>query len=276
MRAEWLAAAALAAVCTSCAGPRYGPDEDDPAPEPDPTSYGIKLKDMALRKHVVVPGLSEELSTSIGREVSRPPDRVGALTGYAKACAKGERAGCYMLGLLDRPLRIGDDTKREAAMEPLATACATDVPAGCHLIGLVLDDEGGNPVDPKAAYVAYAKACKLGFQPSCVREAWFHVFGQMAKEHGAADRHIALRKAACLAGFPSGCRPAIMHGYAGDNLRACQLGDLDACLSIPKGKDEKVAKRLTDELRATIGDICDASGHALACADASARSPLTQ
>lgn len=265
-----MSAARLALVCVlsaSCAGSRADASEDDPQPEPDPTSYGIKLRDMALRKHVVVPGLTQELSTSIGREVSRPPDLVGALAGYAAACAKGERAGCYMLSLLDRPRPIRSEVKREQAIEPLATACATDVPAGCHLVGLVLDDESGNPLDPQAAFVTFSKACKLGFHPACVREAWFHIYGQAAKETGAQARHIALRAAACKAGFPSGCRPVPAHGYKGDLLRACELGDLDACQAVPKGPDTAKAKRLIAELGPSIEAICDASSHELACAD---------
>jgi hypothetical protein len=256
-----------ASILSGCAGSQADASEDDPQPEPDPTSYGIKLKDMALRKHVVVPGLSQELSTSIGREVSKPPDLVGAIAGYAAACAGGERAGCYMLTLLDRPRPIRNEEKRELAIEPLATACATDVAPGCHLVGLVLDDESGNPLDPKAAFVAFSKACKLGFHPACVREAWFHIFGQAAKESGAQARHVALRAAACKAGFPSGCRPVVAHGYKGDLLRACELGDLDACHAVPKGPDAARAKRLIAELAPAIEAICEASSHELACGD---------
>jgi TPR repeat protein len=266
LRRATLVLAALS-VATSCAGSRADSSEDDPQAEPDPTSYGIRLRDMALRKHVVVPGLSEDLSNAIGREISRPPDLIGALTGYARTCKRGERAGCYMLSLLDRPRPVRNEEVREQVIEPLSVACATDVAAGCHLAALVLDDESGNPLDPKAAYSAFTKACKRGFHPACVREAWFHIFGQAAKEPGAHARHVALRKAACDAGFPSGCRPVPAHGYAGDELRACELGDLDACTAITVGPKAARARRVIGELRSEIEAICEASKHEAACAD---------
>ena len=258
---------AILGLAASCAGSRADSSEDEAQVEPDEMSYGIRLRDMALRKHVVVPGLTEALSAAIGRELSKPPDLIGALTGYAAACARGERAGCYMLSLLDRPRLVRNEQRREQIIEPLATACATDVPAGCHLVGLILDDESGNPLDPKAAETAFTKACKLGFHPACVREAWFHIFGQPAKEAGARARHVALRTAACKAGFPSGCRPVPAHGYAGDELRACELGDLDACKAIASGPDLARAKRVIVELGVEIEAICEASKHEAACAD---------
>lgn len=264
-----VAAAIICCVAgvSSCAGARPDPDDEEPTfTELDPNSYGIKLDDIARRKNVVVPGLSPGLQNAIGRELSTPPDLVGALNGYAKSCASGEAVGCYMLALLDRPRFVKDDKKRRAALEPFETACGGDVPAGCHLAALVLDDDSGNPVDPKSARAHYEKACRLGFQPSCVREADYRMFASSIPAE--VVRHIELRSAACQAGFPAGCRPVATRGYAGDSMRACELGDLDACLSVSSGPKAAIARKHIQDLGKSLRAICDASGHVIACSDA--------
>ncbi len=226
-----------------------------------------KITDMARRKHVSIPGLTGALSTAIGRELSSPPDLVGALGGYAESCGAGEIAGCYMLGTLDRPRTVRDEQKLAVALEPLSAACAAGVPAGCHLVGLTLDDEGPQPVEPKAAHAAYRKACDLDFQPSCVRLAPYYLFGPQAKEAGSKAQHDALRAAACKAGFPSGCRAPARSRAGGDDARACALGDLHACLSEKGGRRGAAARKTLEALYEALRAICENARHPGACED---------
>jgi hypothetical protein len=245
------------------------------AEEPEPAETARPRRPVKPPAKLELAGVSPNIADAIARELAYPADLVGALRGYADACGRGDPLGCYLLGLLDRTRPVRRESRQAKILDPFETACAADDAAGCHLLALHIDDDdGGLPIDGKRALDLYGKACKLGFQPGCVRASAALVFGPLATEPGARERHDALRKEGCDAGFPSACRSAPAVGWRGDDARACSLGDLARCSELAPGPRGADAKRRLADLEGPLRVICEQARHPEVCADRKRHYPV--
>ncbi len=170
--------------------------------------------------------------------MTEPLDEAGAL--WAR-CAKADPDACYRLSAL-RTVRIADPAVRAAKTANYEAACAQKDPAACFALGMILDDDGGLPVDGKRAFEVFGRACDAGFAPACVRVSIFYRVSVPASEPDAPQRASALLRRACDAGLPEACHDLARAGVVGGAVpvddataatlleRGCALGSFNACL----------------------------------------------
>ena len=169
-----------------------------------------------------------------GMEAAQQDGReADARDAFERACLAGHAAGCYHFeGLIKtRKLHAPDDFK--TASSPLEGRCLRGDPRACFDLALLLDDDGGRPIDGRRALVLYNAACDGGYDYACTRVGSSHP--------DAPQRAHAAFLEACDAGYGDPCLQAARVLAATPSLEAppgeverlealgCARGSVPAC-----------------------------------------------
>ena len=163
-----------------------------------------------------------------------------ALKVYDILCRKGSATSCF---LFEDSLRTGGFSEEKEKV--FTEACDQGDPYFCFRLAMLYDDDGGLPVDGKAAFELYSSACEAGYFYSCARAAVFYEVSVPSKEPGARHKAALLYLKACKAGFAGPCLSASLlvpekseknDKKSRSELRelACQRGSVQACLLLAR------------------------------------------
>lgn len=183
------------------------------------------------------PSVEAGIDREIGRSGAADPRAAEEL--YEAACLAGDAAGCFHFELLQRTLRISDESKRAALAAPFEAACTNNDMRGCYRLAMLLDDDGGLAIDSARAFELFERACAGGYAYACARAATLWLVGPPSHEPEAKATVVARATVTCDAGFPGGC--ALAASATEDEgtrarLRAksCALGGVRECIELAR------------------------------------------
>ena len=179
-----------------------------------------------------------------------PPDHVGALAAYTRACDDEHAHSCPLRAAV--VLEIGASQGTEAIVAAVAVEereCAAGTDAwradACHNVAVFRNGELAGPRDPASTTEHFRRACELGRSLSCAAASGRYLLGTDTPVDGPLG--VALARRGCEGEHAPSCTNlgiALRDGLGGvprDEAgslaaleRACRLGASGACADVER------------------------------------------